>query len=312
MPFQEHPKTCPICNQGKEFNLIRDFKREQDRFSLYQCSECQVQFWVPLKNPGIEWYEAGSGYKTKDIIKPKVYRAYHKKILETYSSFPENAKVLDLGCGSGEFIKKLQERGCEVWGVDLNRTAIKTAKEYFNLENVFSMDFKDFFKKRDLPKFDIICFFEIIEHLDNPLEFIQNVKKLLKPNARIILSTPCRERMLLNLNTWDFPPHHFTRWNEEAILNIFRKHEFTIFTIKYLEQFKILSESVGGKFTTGLVNRSLNASGKYTIFPKTVHFFGRLKSFAIGTIPAVLLWAFGRVLKRNNGIMLIELQKYEC
>lgn len=312
MAFQEHPKICPICQQGKKFKFIRDYRKKEDKFSLYQCSKCQVQFWLPLKNPGVRWYEENSGYGIRNVIWPKISRGYHKKFLELYKNFSKNTKILDLGCGTGEFINELQKRGCQVWGVDFDKEAIKIAKEHFGLENVFSISFKDFFQKRDLPKFDIICFFEVIEHLDNPLKFIQNVKNLLRSNGKIVLSTPCRERMLLNLNSWDFPLRHFTRWDKEAISNLFQRYNFDISYINYLEQFKILSESVDGKFRTGLVNKSLGLSGnkkRFLIFPKIIYFLGCLKHLLIGKVPASFLWVIGKIFKYNNGIMLIELKK---
>jgi len=311
MPFQKKPNICPICKQGKDFKFIRDFKKEENKFSLYECSKCQIQFWLPLKNPGNEWYEESGGYKIRNIIKPKIYRGYHKKFLETHKDFPKNTKVLDLGCGTGEFINELKERGCLVWGVDFDRGAIKTAKEYFKLENIFAMNFEDFFKKENLPEFDIICFFEIIEHLDNPLAFIRSVKDLLKTNGKFFLSTPYRERMLPNLNNWDFPPNHLTRWNEKALANLFRVYNFEITDISYIEQFKILAESINGKFKSGFVNKSLNFSEnrkKFFILPKVVHCIGYLKYLLIGKIPAIFLWVLSKILKRKNGIMLIELK----
>ena len=120
MAFQEYPKICPICKQGKEFEFIRDFKKEQDKFSLYQCSKCLVQFWLPLKIPELNWYES-KAFRIKNIVNPKIYRGYHKKFLKRNKNFPENTRVLDLGCGAGEFISELQKRGCEAWGVDFDK-----------------------------------------------------------------------------------------------------------------------------------------------------------------------------------------------
>lgn len=310
MSFQECLKICPICHQGKQFKFIEDFRKKQDKFSLYQCSKCLVQFWMPLKSSEIECYAEHKGHRIKNIVRPKIYRAYHKKFLKTYRSFPKNTKILDLGCGTGEFINELQEKGCEVWGVDFNQEAIRISKEHFGLRRVFAMSFEDFFQKKDLPKFDVITFFEVIQYLDNPLKFIQNVKNLLRPNAKIVLSVPCRERMLVNSNNWDSPPYSFTRWNKEAILNLFQRYNFKTSYINYLEQFKILSESVSGKFKTGLVNKSLGSSEnkkRSLVFSKIIYFLGCLKHHVIGSIPASFLWIIGKIFKRNNGIMLIEL-----
>ncbi len=312
MKHQETPKICPICKQGKEFEFIRDFERMNNTFSLYQCSKCLVQFWLPLKAAECNWYEQRNPYRMRELVKAKVYRGYHKKFFKKYKNFSKRTKVLDIGCGAGEFIFELKKRGCEVWGVDFDRGAIKIAKQRFNLENVYSLSFEEFFQKKNLPKFDVITFFEVIEHLDNPLEFIKNIKKILKPGGKIVLSAPYRERMLLNFNNWDFPPHHFTRWNKEAIVNIFEKQGFYIADIDYVEQLKILSESIVGKFRTGLVGKSLTNNidkKKSLFFPKIIYFLGRFKDFVFGKIPASFLWFFSKIINRKNGIMLIELEK---
>jgi SAM-dependent methyltransferase len=311
MPILSHPEICPICKSGRKFKFIRGFLKDQAKYSLYQCLDCQVQFWLPLELERSQWYEKTNPYRVRELIGVKIYRGYHKTFLKRNKAFPEDAKILDLGCGTGEFISELKKRGCQVWGLDFDRKAIKIARQQFGLENVYSLSFEEFFKKENLPKFDIITFFEVLEHLDNPLEFVQNVKSLLKPDGRIVLSVPSRERMLANLNNWDFPPHHFTRWNKEAILNLFQKFDFHIFNISYVEEFRILLESITGKFKTGWVSKSLDVSKKKRkplILTKIMYYLGRLKGYIIGTIPAGLLWALGKITGRKNGIMLIELK----
>ncbi len=310
MEFCETPKICPVCQGKKHFEFIRSFRRGTDEYFLYQCAGCHVQFWLPFKKVLKEWYETGNPYQARELFGSKISRGYHKKCLKRHKNFTKGTKVLDLGCGTGEFIFELKKRGCQVFGLDFDGNAIKIAKERFGLENVYAMPFEEFFQKKNLPKFDIITFFEVLEHLDNPLKFIQSAKKLLKPEGKIVLSTPCRERMMPNLNNWDFPPHHFTRWNEQAILNLFDLCDLKASSIDYVEEFKILSESVIGKFKTGLVNKSLSASyGKedFLLLPKIVYFLGKVKDLIFGKIPASFLWLFGKITNRKNGIMLIEL-----
>lgn len=313
--FQKKPDICPICRKGREFEFIRDFENGENRYSLHQCLDCQVQFWLPMKNLGNEWYEKNNPYKIRDIIEPKIFRQYHKNFLNRHKDFPKDTKVLDLGCCTGEFIFELKKRGCDVFGVDSDEESIRIAKKHFALEKLFAMPFDEFFKKADLPKFDVITFFEVIQYLNNPLEFIENVKNLLKPDGIIVLSVPCRDRMFANLNEWDFPhTDSLTRWNKTAILNLFKKFNFNASYINYLEQFKILSESVGGKIRTGLVNKSLILSkdkNRFSIIPKVIYFLGRIKSYFVSVCPAFFLWITGKIFQRNNGIILIELKQQQ-
>lgn len=312
MTFQECPKICPICKQRKKFKFIRDFEKKQDRFSLYQCSKCLVQFWLPLKVPGYRWYEQGNPYQIRDLIGSKIYRGYHKNFLKRYKNFPKNTKILDLGCGAGEFIAELKKRGCQVWGVDFDREAVRIAKQRFGLKNIYDLSLNEFFQKNDLPKFDIITLFEVIEHLDDPLAFFLNVKNLLKPGGQLVISTPFRKRFWPNRNSWDFPPHHFTRWDETAISNLLEKIGLKVSAIFYVEQLKIISESIADCFKTGLVSRSLEQDlikKRLPIIPKIIYHLGVFKHFILGTVPAFFVWLFSKIMFKKNGIMFVETEK---
>lgn len=307
--FPEPPKICPVCQKGEQFKSIKNYQDRYNKFSLFECKLCKVQFWTPFRCPGSEWYEKQDDFEARSALNLKIYRGYHKKFLKLHKNFPQNTKILDLGCGSCEFITELRKRGCEVWGVDFDKNLIDIAKKKFNLENVYGMSFDDFFQKSDLPQFDIVTFFEIIEHLNNPLEFIENVKKILKPTGRIFLSTPSRERLLVNLARWDFPPHHLTRWNREAVSNLFQKVNFRISCVDYLEQFKFLLSAMNGKFRLGIVNKTAKLSksnSKKSIIVKITHLGGNLKDYIIGSIPASFLWIISRLAKCNGGTMFIE------
>jgi len=315
MPYQKPLNICPVCKKKADFKFIQDYKNKWGNWSLYECSECRVQFWMPFKNPGAEYY------KRNYIVENVILYGYHKHFLKTHKSFSKGTRVLDLGCGTGGFIAELQKKGCEVWGIDIDKNAIDFIKKYFKLENVFAMSFDEFFKFPNLPKFDVITFFEVIEHLDNPLEFIQNASKLLKEDGIIVLSTPSRERTLVNQLESDFPPAHLTRWNKEAIFNLFGRFNFNIIRISYINKFKIIFNTMSEKFNFGLVMKTMKTSKnkeigdkesiviKGTPLTKIVHLGAYFKDYLLWGIPAIVLFLIGRITGRKNGDMLIWLKK---
>jgi SAM-dependent methyltransferase len=316
MSYHNPPEICPVCKEKADFKFIQDYESKEGKWSLYECSKCTVQFWMPFKNPGKEWYESCAGYVVQNIEKPKLRRGYHKQFLKIYKNFSKGTKVLDLGCGRGEFLAELQKRGYEVWGVDFDRNAIEVAKNHFGLKNVFALSFDEFFQLPNLPKFDIITFFEVIEHLDNPLEFIQSVNKLIKEDGLIVLSTPSRERMLVNAIKADFPYHHLSRWNESAISNLFKKINFKIIRVDYVEQFQFLLDALSEKFRFGLVMKTVKFSKdkndivpKATFLTKIVHLGAYLKDYILFGIPAFVLFLIGKLTRRKNGDMLIWLKR---
>lgn len=328
MSHQNPPNLCPVCKEEAYFKFIQDYKNKWGEWSLYQCSKCEVQFWLPFKNLGRNWYgnESRDGYEiaylNREIGKPKIFRGYHKQFLKSFPKNVKNTKVLDLGCGTGDFIADLQKRGCEVWGVDFNKNAINYAKECFGLENIFLMPCDEFFQLSNLPKFDIITCFEIIEHLDNPLEFIREAGRLLKPEGIIVLSTPSRERLLVNLPKWDFPPNHLTRWNKKAISNLFKKINFKIANFQYVEEFEVLYGLMVEKIRFGLVAKVKKALKnketavkkgttieKYNLFIKIIRLGAHIKDYLMGGPPAIILFLVSKIMGHRDGIILVSAKK---
>jgi 2-polyprenyl-3-methyl-5-hydroxy-6-metoxy-1,4-benzoquinol methylase len=94
-------------------------------------------------------------------------------------------KILDLGCGMGWFMSVLSKKWNKV-GVDCSKFALKNASNfcYTILSDVLS------YTKKCNEKYDYILMSHVIEHLDNPVLVIKNLKKLLKKNGQLILETP--------------------------------------------------------------------------------------------------------------------------
>ena len=95
-------------------------------------------------------------------------------------------KLLDVGCGRGDFSKGFKELGLLVSGLDVIKSQSEMLKDieikYANIEN-------DKFPFND-ETFDIIFSKSVIEHLRNPDNFIKEIHRLLKPGGRIIILTP--------------------------------------------------------------------------------------------------------------------------
>lgn len=92
------------------------------------------------------------------------------------------------------------------------------------------MPLEDFLKKYPDERFDLVCFYHVLEHLENPAEFLANIKKILNPGGYIAFSFPNPHRLdltLLKREKWDYPPHHLTRWNEKSTEYLLNKTGYT-------------------------------------------------------------------------------------
>lgn len=100
-----------------------------------------------------------------------------------------DSKVLDLGSGTGYGSKVLTQKNCSVLGIDINSEAISFAKKRYSDKNI-NFQKGDITKLRFKNRFDAVVSFEVIEHLANPLKYLDGINKALKTGGTFILSTP--------------------------------------------------------------------------------------------------------------------------
>jgi len=103
----------------------------------------------------------------------------------------EDDIVLDAPCGSGYGSLLLTNKSKKVYGIDLSSPAIDHANEFFSCDNncFFVCDVQDMKMFKD-EYFDVVVSFEGIEHLKDPNKFLKEIKRILKPEGKLIISTP--------------------------------------------------------------------------------------------------------------------------
>lgn len=105
------------------------------------------------------------------------------------SFIDSGSRVLDIGCATGYFARKLQEKDCETWGVDNDEEAAKKASRYCKKVIVCDLDSV---KKLPVPKkyFDYVIILDVIEHLLHPENILAIIRPHLKNDGKIIVSVP--------------------------------------------------------------------------------------------------------------------------
>lgn len=109
------------------------------------------------------------------------------------SEIKENDKVLEAGCGNGEFAAILKERlSVNITGIEISKSGIKKAKR--KGVNVIRADLQNKFPFRE-GEFDIIFSGQVLEHLYDPDFFLDECFRVIKKGGKLILTTP-------NLAAW--------------------------------------------------------------------------------------------------------------
>jgi 2-polyprenyl-3-methyl-5-hydroxy-6-metoxy-1,4-benzoquinol methylase len=118
-----------------------------------------------------------------------VRQRVNKVIEEVVNRLDKSDRILDLGCGSGVFIKQLKLRGyCNVFGLDINLQHIIFSSKYtgskkFVMADAVKIPFRD-------NMFDCVICAEVVEHLGSPRAALAEIAGVLKPCGLLFLTTP--------------------------------------------------------------------------------------------------------------------------
>ncbi len=105
----------------------------------------------------------------------------------------QNAKVLDIGCGGGLFLSLLKRQGSEVIGIELSDSRAQYAKSKHGLEIHKRPIESEFWQKGYANHFDAVTLWDVIEHVNFPMQTLQSAAKVLRQGGLLLIDTPCRD-----------------------------------------------------------------------------------------------------------------------
>ena len=208
----------------------------------------------------------------------------------------KNTKVLDIGCGGGLFLSLLKQEGAEVLGIELSDSRAQYAKTTHSLEIYKQPIESEFWQKRYANYFDAVTLWDVIEHVNYPVETLQSAVNALKEGGLLLIDTPCRDsfyhqfgEITYRLSGGRFP----------TFLNaMYSSHLFGHKQIFSMKEMKELFESVGLEVIDLYKFHELS-------FP--YHFYLRklFKSEIIVKILLPFVALFFKIFKIQNKMMVI-------
>lgn len=105
----------------------------------------------------------------------------------------QNAKVLDIGCGGGLFLSLLKGQGAEVIGIELSDSRAQYARSKHGLEIHKRPIESEFWQQDYANHFDAVTLWDVIEHVNYPMQALQSAAKVLKQGGLLLIDTPCRD-----------------------------------------------------------------------------------------------------------------------
>ena len=187
--------ACPCCGEStrKPYVRTRDFHYGlAGEFSTMRCSGCGLVFMDPM--PSVADLATLYPEDYYSFQPPRLQPAWRRFVkrwlgLQRYTYVPHFAKpgrMLDLGCGSGEYLLEMKDRGWEVYGSELSTAAAEAGRRSgldIRSGELRAAGFPDAY-------FDFVRLNHSLEHIPNPLDVLPEVRRVLKPGGRLFIGVP--------------------------------------------------------------------------------------------------------------------------
>lgn len=210
-------KTIPsakLINDWKNsFNIDISLElKGHNEIYLYQCNQTKIKFFAPLDI-------AGSSKLYEQL--QKFYWYYmsnkweHQIALKDLSNCK---KIIEIGSAFGDFVKSGIEAGLNIKGIELNEAAVVAARaRKLPVECLDIQEATNIYNE----SLDGVCSFQVLEHVPNPKDFINNSIQMLKRGGKLIFCVPNAESFLKHQYCLlDMPPHHMLQWSEASFRSL--------------------------------------------------------------------------------------------
>jgi|GEM_PF-2329841 len=174
--------SCPVCRG----HVLRPYFRIPG-WAFARCQACGHRFALAERGGAaapVELYqeEKYSGFRVDRVFQAAVRERVRADFVPR---LPPGAKVLDVGCGNGEFLAAAAEAGFEAHGIDISEAAAEMCRAR-GLRAVSG----DFLSAPTEAPFDAITMWDVIEHLPDPVSFVRRAVELLRPGGVLVMKTP--------------------------------------------------------------------------------------------------------------------------
>ena len=216
------PQTdCPLCATSR---LRYAFSHEGYR--IVRCADCGLMFSNPQPSDmelaaiySADYFlgaETAEGRTATREMKRATARQYLAEI-RRYDGAPAG-HLLEIGCGDGDFLVEAEAAGFQVTGVEYAPAACAQARARLQRGSIICGELER--AGVGAAQFDLCVLSDVIEHVRDPLAFLREIHRVLKPGGAIFIATPSLaswSARLLHENWMEFKPEHLTYFDPQTL-----------------------------------------------------------------------------------------------
>lgn len=199
---------CPACD-GRAVRVLAEgsdrlYETTEDLFQLVECPNCGLIRLYPWPAPDelARYYPPTYWFAPGNSAAERLEQIYRRCVLRDHVRFASDAlrhaggsgSLLDVGCGGGLFLRIMQERGARVAGLDLSPGAARVAWSANRVPVAAGVLPNAPFAPQT---WSVITMFHVIEHLYDPMTYLEAAHRLLEPGGRLVVQVP-------NAASWQF------------------------------------------------------------------------------------------------------------
>jgi 2-polyprenyl-3-methyl-5-hydroxy-6-metoxy-1,4-benzoquinol methylase len=196
--------TCPICKSDEISEVLsaKDYTVSKEDFDIWHCDNCKARFTqkAPDQNNISPYYQSEAYISHSNTNKGLINTLYQwvrnftlgqKRKLIAKLSGKKTGELLDIGCGTGEFLATMKEAGWEVQGLEPDPGARDQALKNHGLQVGASEKLFELTNE----SFDVITMWHVMEHVHQLHEYFDKIQSLLKPGGILIVAVPNYESL---------------------------------------------------------------------------------------------------------------------
>lgn len=219
MAMSTKGNVCPVCTESS--------LRWSSEWDGMLCGGCKSVIYPKSESKVYDqsYYDRGySGVLMRLVDRFSFWDRYKTLGLK------KSDKILEIGFGEGKFLRELRSKEFRVWGLEKSDFARKMMEKVLGRDRVY----KNITEIRE--KFDVILMYHVLEHVDNPKKYVEELANILSPNGRLVVRVP-------NVNSWeanlakrnwyhvDFP-NHKTLFSDDGLVKMLKLADFNNLKIR--------------------------------------------------------------------------------